>query len=166
MTKALAVSFSVCAVGFLLEDLISIKGSGILILTAIVVFLATVFPKYIGSINGADKIGTMLMHVFFAAIGASANIMIVIEYGAILFLFAGIILSIHLLFLLGVGKLLNIDIAELVIASNANMGGPTTAAAMAVARKWNSLVIPAILCGTLGYAFATFIGVGLGYWLK
>ncbi len=166
MTKALAVSLSVCAVGFLLEDIISIKGSGILILTAIVVFLATVFPKYIGSISGADKIGTMLMQVFFAAIGASANIMIVIEYGAILFLFAGIILSIHLLFLLGVGKLLNIDIAELVIASNANMGGPTTAAAMAVARKWNSLVIPAILCGTLGYAFATFIGVGLGYWLK
>lgn len=166
MTKALAISFTVCAIGFYLEDLLGIKGSGILILTAIVVFFATAFPKYIGSIKGADKIGTMLMQVFFAAIGASANIMIVIEYGAILFLFAGIILSIHLVFLLTVGKLLKIDIAELVIASNANMGGPTTAAAMAVARKWNSLVIPAILCGTLGYAFATFIGVGLGSWLK
>jgi uncharacterized membrane protein len=37
---------------------------------------------------------------------------------------------------------------------------------MAVAKKWNALVIPAILCGTLGYAVATFIGTALGYWLK
>ena len=46
------------------------------------------------------------------------------------------------------------------------VGGPTTAAAMAVARRWNTLIIPAILCGTLGYAIATFIGVAVGYWLK
>ncbi len=46
------------------------------------------------------------------------------------------------------------------------MGGPTTAAAMAVSRKWNALVLPAILCGTFGYAVATFIGVGVGYWLR
>jgi uncharacterized membrane protein len=45
------------------------------------------------------------------------------------------------------------------------MGGPTTAAAFAIARRWDGLVIPAILCGTLGYAVATFIGVHLGKWL-
>jgi uncharacterized membrane protein len=73
---------------------------------------------------------------------------------------------VHLIFLLLAGYIFKLDLAELVIASNANMGGPTTAAAMAVARKWKTLVIPAILCGTLGYAIATFIGVALGYWLK
>jgi len=46
------------------------------------------------------------------------------------------------------------------------MGGPTTAAAMAVARRWKTLVIPAILCGTLGYAVATFIGVAVGHWVR
>jgi len=45
------------------------------------------------------------------------------------------------------------------------MGGPTTAAAMAVARRWPTLVTPAILCGTLGYAVATFIGAAVGHWL-
>ena len=72
----------------------------------------------------------------------------------------------HLSFLLLAGKIFKLDLAELVIASNANMGGPTTAAAMAIARKWKALVIPAILCGTLGYAVATFIGVAVGYWLR
>jgi uncharacterized membrane protein len=46
------------------------------------------------------------------------------------------------------------------------MGGPTSAAAMAVARRWETLVIPAVLCGTLGYATATFIGVAVGHWLR
>ena len=166
LAKAVAISVSVCAVGFLIADYIDIKGSGILITTAIVVAAATIFPKQMESIKGADLVGTFLMQIFFATIGASANIFIVIEYGPVLFLFAGLILIIHLLVLLGAGKLFKLDIAEIVIASNANMGGPTTAAAMAVARKWRSLVIPAILCGTLGYAIATFIGVALGNWLK
>ena len=162
MAKALALGFAICAVGFGLSDLINIQGSGILIITAIVVILATVFPKQIGTIEGADQIGALLMQVFFVVIGASANIYVVLKVGPILFLFAAVILLVHLMFILAAGKLFKLDLAEIVIASNANMGGPTTAAAMAVARKWKDLVIPAVLCGTLGYAIATFIGVAIG----
>jgi len=166
MAKGLAVGFAICAVGFGLSDLINIQGSGILIITAIVVLAATTFPKQIGTIEGADQIGALLMQVFFVVIGASANISVVLRVGPILFFFAAVILLIHLIFILAAGKLFKLDLAEIVIASNANMGGPTTAAAMAVARKWKDLVIPAVLCGTLGYAIATFIGVGIGNLLK
>jgi len=166
MGKALALGLTVSAIGFFVQELIGIRGSAILIITILVVTLATVFPKQMNEIKGADQIGTLLMQVFFAAIGASANIFVVLKVGPVLFVFAGLILLVHLIFILFFGKLFNLDLAEIVIASNANMGGPTTAAAMAVGRKWKSLVIPAILCGTLGYAVATFIGVGVGYWLR
>ena len=163
--KALSIGFIVTAISFFLQDLIGIKGSAILIITLIVITIATLFPKPMNKIKGADMIGTFLMQIFFAAIGASANIFVVLKVGPVLFLFAGLILLVHLMFILFFGKLFKLDLAEIVIASNANMGGPTTAAAMAVGRKWKPLVIPAILCGTLGYAVATFIGVGVAYFL-
>ncbi len=165
MLAALALSASVCALGFGLESLSGWRGTGILIVTATMVLLATVMPRTLGRLAGADELGTLLMQVFFAVIGASADVRKVIEAGPKLFVFAALILLVHLAVLLLAGRLLRLDLREVVIASNANMGGPTTAAAMATARGWDSLVIPAILCGTLGYALATFVGVALGHLL-
>ena len=163
---SLAISLSLCAIGFGLADLTGWGASGILVVTALTVILATSLPRQFQKLAGAEVIGTFLMQLFFAVIGASANVMVVLEFGPKLFAFAALILTIHLLFLLFGGWLCRLDLSELVIASNANMGGPTTAAAMAVARRWQTLVMPAILCGTLGYAVATFVGTALGHWLK
>jgi uncharacterized membrane protein len=161
-----ALAALLCAVGFALADGVGMPSLAILIVTALTVLLATLFPQRLSRLAGAQEIGTLLMMVFFAVIGASANIGVVLREGPILFVFAGIILTIHLGVILLAGKLMRLDLAEIVIASNANMGGPTTAAAMASARHWNALVTPAILCGTLGYAVATFIGTAVGKLLQ
>lgn len=165
MATSLAIAAGVCAVGYGVAAAAGVRSAGILFVTTIIVILASAFPKTLSSIGGAHEIGVLLMQVFFAAIGASASIALVLKHGVMLFVFALVILAIHLVTILGVGRLFNLDLAEIVVASNANMGGPASAAAMAVARRWETLVIPAILCGTLGYAVATFVGVAVGHWL-
>jgi len=166
MATALAVAATMCAAGYGLAGAVGIPSSGILFVTALTVALATLAPGWLGSLAGAHELGVVLMQVFFAVIGASASIGLVLRHGTMLFVFAVVILAVHLVAILIAGRLLRLDLAEVVIASNANMGGPTSAAAMAVARRWDTLVIPAILCGTLGYATATFVGVAVGHWLR
>ena len=51
---------------------------------------------------------------------------------------------------------------EIILASNANIGGPTTAAGMAIAQGWSRLVGPCMLVGTLGYAIGTWLGILVG----
>jgi uncharacterized membrane protein len=162
LTAGLALAVAVCAAGFWCEWVSDLAGSGILFLTGLTVAVATLAPRAMARLHGTADLGSLLMHLFFAVIGASANVAVVLRVGPGLFLFAAVILAVHLAVILLAGRLLKVDLAEVVIASNANMGGPTTAAAMAVARRWDALVIPAILCGTLGYAVATFVGVAVG----
>jgi uncharacterized membrane protein len=64
------------------------------------------------------------------------------------------------------GKFMKLSLPDIVIASNASLGNPVTSIAMAAARRWNNLMLPAVICGSLGYIIATFIGSMLGTILK
>ena len=65
----------------------------------------------------------------------------------------------HLTAILIGSRLFKIDLAEVVIASNACAAGPSTAAALAASKGWPDLVTLGVLCGILGYVAASFIGV-------
>lgn len=166
ITTALAMSLLNCSLAFMFESRLALQGSAILLITLASVIIATLFRNLMHRLDGAMETGTLFMQLFFATIGASANISTVIEAGPLLLLFAAIILAIHLLVIMVVGRYARLSLPEIVIASNANMGGPTTAAAMAAARRWHALMVPAVLCGTLGYAGGSFIGIGIGKLLQ
>ncbi len=133
----------------------------ILISTAITVALATSFPSFFGKIKGSEEIGIFFMYMFFTVVGASANIHTIIQKGLYLFVFAGGTILIHLIFILTTGYFFKIPLPEILIASNANIGGPTTACGMAMAKKWEKLVVPSVLVGLFGYVIATLLAYNI-----
>ena len=152
---------SILGDGFGLSLLRGLLGSQYLMITTITTVLATLFPGFFGNLAGAQEIGTFLIHIFFAVIGAPASIMLIIREAPLLFLFAAVIILMNMLFSLGFGKLLGYSIEEITVASNANIGGPTTAGAFAIAKGWHSLIVPALLAGTLGYVIGNYYGIFL-----
>ena len=147
---------------FGLSLLNGLLGNKYLIITTLTMLVATLFPKQIGDMPGAQEIGTYLIHIFFAVIGVPASIYMIVTKAPLLLLFCAIIVFVNMLFSFVFGKLFRFGLEEIIIASNANIGGPTTAAAMAIAKGWNGLIVPAILVGTLGYVLGNYYGIFAG----
>ena len=147
--------------GFGISHLRGLLGNQYLLISTITTALATAFPQFFGNISGAQEIGTFLIHIFFAVIGAPASIVLILREAPMLLVFAAIVVLMNLVFSLGLGKLFGYSIEEITVASNANVGGPTTAAAFAIAKGWHTLIFPAILVGTLGYVIGNYYGIFL-----
>ncbi|PIA34266.1 hypothetical protein AQUCO_03800094v1 [Aquilegia coerulea] len=163
IATALAVSFGICKIATCLTKVLGIQGGNLPFITAIVVLAATIFPKQLGYLAPAgEAIAFILMQVFFTVVGANGSIWNVIHTAPSIFMFALIQVSVHLAVILGVGKLLNFNLKVLLLASNANVGGPTTACGMATTKGWTSLIVPSILIGIFGISIATFLGIGFG----
>lgn len=139
-------------------------GDNYLILTTVTFASLALFPKYFESINGSQELGTFLIYLFFVVIGIPASIPLIIQNAPLLLVFVAIIVVINMIISLSAGKLLKYDLEEILIVSNANIGGPTTAAAMAIAKGWKDLIGPVLVVGTIGYIIGNYIGTTLGLW--
>lgn len=163
LSAAIAVSFVACKSADCLTKLFGLQGAMLPIATAISVALATLFPAVFSFLAPfGEPMSLVLMQVFFAVIGASGSIWNVINTAPSIFLFALVQVTVHLAVILGLGKLFGFELKLLLLASNANIGGPTTACGMATAKGWNTLTIPGILAGIFGISIATFLGIGFG----
>lgn len=84
-------------------------------------FLLRALPERHGWLRIAP--GLQNLQVFYATIGASANVALVVRTAPVLFLFSALALGTHLLLMLGIGRMLGFSRKDLLIASNANIGG-------------------------------------------
>jgi uncharacterized membrane protein len=163
---ALALAFLLAAVGKSLAGLGGKPEFAILVTTALTLIIATALPRQVRKLSGHAEAGNVMMFIFLASVGATADIWQLIEIGPVLFVFAMIIISVHTLVIFGVGKFMKLDLAELAMASAVCIGGPSSAAALASAKGWRDLLIPGVLAGSFGYAIGSFIGMMVVEWLR
>ena len=131
----------------------------ILTLSTIGIVLAQ--TKFVSNLKGSHNLGLYLVFIFLAVIGAYCELSAVAELkdvGITLLLFAGLAVLLHGVIVILLGGLLYRDWEMIAIVSQANVGGGTTAIALAESFNRKELVLPAILVGTLGTALGTYLG--------
>ena len=134
----------------------------ILILTIIALILAQF--KFISSMPGKRMIGLAAVYLFLAVIGAHCDVTALSNIGTLgiyLTILMIIAVIIHGIIIFGFAWILKIDLDMAAVASQANVGGGTTALALARSIGRSDLVLPAVLLGSLGNALGTF----LGFWV-
>ena len=148
--------------GWFLSMLRTFFGSQYIWITTISMLFATFCSPQAERMSGAEEIGTYLIYLFFFAIGVPASIGAILRSAPLMLLFCLIIVLVNMLFCLIGGKLIGSSLEEILLASNANIGGPTTAAGMAISQGWTKLITPCMLVGTFGYVIGTYAGVIVG----
>ncbi|WP_338412080.1 DUF819 family protein [Psychrobacter raelei] len=129
-----------------------------LLLTTITFIIVSLCKSSFEKLNGSQELGTYCIYLFFIVIGIPASIGLIITNAPLLFVFVLIVALVNLIITMGVGKIFKFNIEEVVLACNANIGGPTTAAALAISRGWTKLVGPIMVIGTVGYVIGNYLG--------
>jgi uncharacterized membrane protein len=134
----------------------------ILILTALALILAQI--PAIARLRGARTLAMFAVYLFLAVIGAFCDVTALGQLGSLgltLLIFASTIALVHGLLIFAAAWLFRIDLDIAAVASQANIGGGTSALALARSLGRDDLVLPAVLVGSVGLAIGTF----LGFWV-
>ncbi len=123
----------------------------------------------INQLAGSRMLGLLCVYLFLAVIGAYCDIPALVHDGKLAFNLLGIItvlVVIHGSIIFGIGALLKQDWDMLGIASQANIGGASSALALAKSLHRPDLQLPAVLIGVLGNAIGTYFGIWIAEWMR
>ena len=132
----------------------------VLWLTTIALALAQV-PAVRG-LAGSAVVGNYLVLLFLASNGARSVVAKIFEVGPGVFYFAATVVAIHGLVIFGLGRLARLELGTLAVASQACIGGPASAMALASARGYTARILPGVAVGLLGYALGNYWGYLIG----
>lgn len=132
----------------------------VLILTTMALILAQF--RVVNRLRGSRLLGLFGIYVFLAVIGAYCDVAALLSDGRLAGALFGMILLavlLHAAILFGIGALLRQDWDILGVVSQANVGGSTSALALAKSLGRPDLQLPAVLVGTLGNALGSYLGI-------
>jgi len=137
----------------------------------VITTLALVFAQlpFVQRLQGTKLIGFGLVMLFLAVVGAYCDINALIRNGSVaatLLMWVVLIVFIHGALIFLTGGFLKQDWDIVSIASNANIGGATSAPVCANSIGRPDLQLPGLLAGTIGNAIGTYLGVFVAEILK
>jgi uncharacterized membrane protein len=139
----------------------------IIVLTTIALILAQV--PFVHRLRGSRILGYLLVMMFLAVIGAFCDLGALAGAGNVastLLIWVTLIVFIHGAIIFLLGGVLKQDWDIVSIASNANIGGATSAPVCAASLGRPDLQLPGLLAGTLGNAIGTYAGILVAEFLK
>ncbi len=114
-------------------------------------------------LTGALHLGTLALNLFFVVIGIGSRVAEILAVGVEVFWFTATVVLIHGLVTFAAARLARLDVETTAVASQAAVGGPSTAMALAFARRRPRLALPGLMVGLLGYAVGTYLGLAMAY---
>src|SRR5215831_111489 len=139
----------------------------ILVLTTLALVLAQI--PFVQKLKGGKLMGFLLVMIFLAVIGAYCDIGALLKSGeaaGILLVWDAVLIAIHGVLIFTIGGIFRQDWDIVSIASNANIGGATSAPVCAASLGRPDLQLPGLLAGSIGNAIGTYCGVMVAEFLK
>lgn len=154
----------------LLSQLVSIwfpKIPSILVLTTLALVFAQ--TRFVHALKGGKILGYFMVLLFLAVVGAYCDIHALMSSGemaATLLAWVTLIVFLHGILLFVISAFFKQDWDMVSVASNANIGGATTAAVLATSLGRADLRLSGILVGSLGTAIGTYLGILIAEFLR
>ena len=143
--------------GFLM--LFGVDVPSILVLTT-VALIAAQLPR-VDSRSACYGLGLVLIQPFFAVIGLSSSLGVLFGDGLPVLLYAALVVLVLAIVVLQARRCFHWPMAECLVASQAAVGGPSTALALAGSLERPNLVLPSVAIGLLGYLLGTYLGLAV-----
>ena len=158
---AVSILVFVTGASMVISDWVSemINLPSILVLTTIALGLAQM--KFFQAFKESKILGLFLIYLFLSVVGAFCELSALSGAGEIVIyvlLYLSLVIFIHFLVILLLGWLFKYDWEMVSVASQANVGGSSSALALARSLKRDDLLLAAVLIGALGNAIGTYLG--------
>ncbi|MEA5475172.1 DUF819 family protein [Synechococcus sp. CCY9201] len=141
-----------------LEPLLpQVPGLGIVVLTSLALVVAQIPGLRCKAL--AYPLGLLAIHPFFAVIGLSAAVMALLGEGLNVLIYAALVVAVQAVGVLALARWRRWGLVDTLVSSQAAVGGPSTALALATSCGRQDLAVPGVAVGLIGYMLGTYLGL-------